>query len=243
MKKNRIITLAAVLFFTVSGCNTTQKSSGFVSIKDTLSNHSTKVKIEAKKGKAFNHPTFVIWQESMTGEFIKTLFLTKAYSTGTFGHAMVGDTMWLNKSGESIQPAALPYWTHKKGLIKGKSLVPTPDNPYVDGFTGATPKSDFDFSTSVESKNRFRILVEVNQTWDWNKFWTNNKFPESNAYKHSAQPSLVYAVTVNSSDKEYFMNPVGHGDPKGESGKLFTDLRGHTSAKEIFEYIKITIEH
>jgi len=201
------------------------------------------INLKATQGKAFNHPTFAIWQEDMAGNFIKTLFLTKSYASGTFGHELVGDSIWLSRSGKSIQPAALPYWTFKKGQISGDTKVPSPDSPYIDGFTGATPQSSFEFKTGLESEDtQFRILLEVNQTWDWNKYWTNNKYPESKAYKHSAQPSVIYAVTINSSEKEYFMNLIGHGDPRGETGKLFTDLSNFTSAKEIFEMIKISVK-
>jgi hypothetical protein len=84
-------------------------------------------------------------------------------------------------------------------------------------------------------------LIEVNQTWDWNEFWTNNKFPENSAYKHSAQPSLIYATTVREGEHEFHLNPIGHGDAKGESGKLYTDISSITTAKNIFRAINIEI--
>jgi hypothetical protein len=84
--------------------------------------------------------------------------------------------------------------------------------------------------------------MEVNQAWDWNKFWTNNKYPDNPAYKHSAQPALIYAVSVDKSGESYYLNPIGHADPKGESGKLYTNLNSLTSAKHIFETIKITLK-
>ncbi len=178
----------------------------------------------------------------MNGKYIRTLFITKSYASGIFGHQIVGDSIWMSKAGKSIQPAALPYWTYKKGLINGKILVPTPENQFVDAVTGATPESDFEFKSMISLKDSTtRILLEVNQTWDWNRFWTNNKFPDSPAYKHSSQPSLIYAVTVNISDKTFYLNPIGHGCPKGESGKLFTDISTLTTAKEIFKEIKIMI--
>ncbi|MBN2893477.1 MAG: hypothetical protein JXL97_16505 [Bacteroidales bacterium] len=237
-----LITIFAILLI-ISGCKTTETQ--ITEYRDSIyvsSNINEKeAAISILKGEKFNHPTFVIWQEDMEGNFVQTIFITKSYASGVFGHGMVGDSMWMDKPGESIQPAALPYWTHKKGLINGKNLVPTPQNPYVDAYTGATPTNDFVFETILE-EGQYKILLEVNQTWDWNKFWTNNKFPESDAYKHSAQPSIIYAVTINSDDKEYFLNPIGHGDPKGESGKLFTDLSTLTTAKEIFKSIKVSFK-
>jgi hypothetical protein len=90
-------------------------------------------------------------------------------------------------------------------------------------------------------KEPFRILLEVNQPWDWNKYWTNGKYPNNEAYKHSAQPSMVYAVTIDKNQSQFYLNPVGHGDPKGESGKLYTNLTTITSAKEIFKYVSVEL--
>lgn len=206
-------------------------------------NDSNNFQIELQPGSSYNHPSFVIWTEDTDENYIKTLFITKSYASGIFGHKMVGDSMWLNVSGESIQPAAMPYWTHKKGLINDKSLVPTPENPFVDAYTGATPKARFVFSDTINRKSKYRILLEVNQSWDWNDYWTNNKFPSSNAYKHSAQPSLIYAATINSTDTVFYLNPIGHGSPTGEDGRLYTNLKSISTASDIFSYIKVTIKN
>lgn len=207
-----------------------------------MKNPGTDLKVSLKTGSEINHPTYAIWMEDMNGHYIKTLFVTKSYASGIFGHEMVGDTVWMPKPGASFQPAALPYWTHKKGPINGKDLVPTAKNPFVDGYTGATPKGDMTFSTRIGINTPFRILLEVNQAWDWNKYWTNNKYPDNPAYKHSAQPSLVYAVSVLNDTDVYYLNPVGHGDPKGESGKLYTNISSVTTAKNIFESISISLK-
>jgi len=241
MKTNNFL-LLIFLFLFFASCKTSEKTSETTVINDLIVIESSeKLKLSLLKGEAFNNPTFVIWQEDMNGNYLKTLFITKSYASGIFGHQLVGDSIWLNKSGKSIQPAALPYWTHRKGLIKGKDLVPNPENPFVDGFSGATPNANFELNTSVKNQNnQYRILVEVNQTWDWNKFWTNNKYPDSPAYKHSSQPSLIYAVTITAEGNEFYLNPIGHGCATGESGKLFTDITTLTSAKNIFKEIKVT---
>lgn len=197
------------------------------------------ITISGSIGKGHNHPSFVIWQENMQGEIMRTLFITKSYASGIFGHANVSDSTWLDQPGKSYQPSALPYWTMKKGKIANKTYVPTPENPFVDAVSGATPIANFVFSTQIESFENTRILMEVNQAWDWNDYWTNDKFIGSESYKHSAQPSLIYSVTLNNIDSVFYLNPIGHGDPRGESGKLFTDLNGFTTAKEIFKEIKI----
>lgn len=245
MKKSIILLTLSLLL--VWGCKTNKNQIEFVKITDSVSynvlSDGQKIELQVTKGNEFNHPTFVIWQEDLQGNFLKTLFVTESYAKGVFGHQMVGDSMWLDKPGASYQPAALPYWTFKKGKINNNGYVPTTDNPYVDGYSGATPIGDFAFTTKTDNSNKkYIIYLEVNQTWDWNKYWTNNKFPDNDAYKHSAQPSIIYAVTINDQDSIYFLNPIGHGDPKGETGKLYTNLSTLTTAKNIFESIKITIE-
>ena len=205
-------------------------------------NNSKGFEIELKPGSSFNHPTFSIWVEDMNENYLKTLFITKSYASGIFSHKMVGDSIWLPESGESIQPAALPYWTYKKGLINHKTLIPKPENPFVDAYTGATPNGKFSLTDKPLNMLKYRIMVEVNQTWDWNDYWTNNKFPASNAYKHSAQPSVIYSVAINTEDSLFYLNPIGHGSPTGENGKLYTDLSTLSTALDIFSSIKITIK-
>jgi hypothetical protein len=218
-------------------------------IRSKLILHNTKlndghhdVEIHISNGQGFNHPTYVIWEEDYEGNYIRTIYITRSYASGSFGRQMLGDSMWLNTSGSSHQPAALPYWTHKKGLIDAKNLIPTPENPYVDAYSSATLQQNFTLTSKVgKENNKYKLLLEVNQSWDWNHFWTNNKYPESRAYKNSAQPSVIYAVSINNEQDQFFMNPIGHGDPKGESGKLFTDLSTLTSSRDIFREIRIEI--
>lgn len=227
----------------VNSCVTSNKSVQYDELKDKIivDNNSHGLLLEFEKGKAFNHPTFVIWAEDLDGKYLKTIYITKSYSSGIYANQMHGDTLWLPQQGPSYQPAALPYWTHKKGLIDNVGLIPTPDHPFVDAYIGATPQNSFRFETQNIDQN-YRLLVEVNQAWDWNKFWTNNKYPENEAYKHSAQPSLIYAVIIDSADSVLYLNPIGHGSPTGENGKLYTDLTTITSAKQIFSSIRALIK-
>jgi len=220
-------------------CKTSENSVSLTEYKDSLLvNNSGELSIYLNKGKSFYHPTFVIWVEDMEGQYLKTLFITQSYASGIFEHKMIDDKTWANEPGASAQPAALPYWTHKKGLIDDKYLVPIPEHPFVDAYTGATPKGNFSFKTSNFHENNYQLILEVNQSWDWNAYWTNNKYNDSEAYKHSAQPSLIYSATVNDSDSIFYLRLIGHGDPKGETGKLFSDTTTLTTAKNIFSSLK-----
>jgi hypothetical protein len=245
MKQIIPIIFTIILSLTLFTCDTTRSSVEIEQYKDSLkiTDNNESIVISILKGKSYNHPTFVIWMEDMQERYLETIFITKSFATGVFGHGALSDSTWDNKPGESIQPAALPYWSYKKGLIDNTVIVPTKDHPFVDAYTGATPKGDFEFETGRgKAKRPYRILVEVNQTWDWNNYWTNNKYPESVNYKHSAQPSLVYSVTIGETGNAFYLNPIGHGDPKGESGSLYTDISTLTGAKEIFKTIKVNIK-
>jgi len=85
--------------------------------------------------------------------------------------------------------------------------------------------------------------MEINQPWDSNLFWNNAKDPSDWNYSASLQPALVYAVTIDTSEKgtEYFLNPIGHSHWSGKDGKLYTDLTSITTAKNIVEKVKVKI--
>lgn len=227
----------------INSCKTVDNKTSLTEYKDALVvNNSDELSIYLDKGKAFNHPTFVIWVEDMEGQYLKTLYITQSYASGIFEHKMIDDKTWGKEPGASVQPAALPYWTHKKGLIDDKYLIPVPEHPFVDAYTGATPKGNFNFKTSQLAEKKYQLLLEVNQTWDWNAYWTNNKYEDSDAYKHSAQPSLIYSAIVNDRDSLFHFNLIGHGDPTGESGKLFPDTTTLTTAKNIFSSLNAQIK-
>lgn len=244
MKLNVFFLIIIFFGISINACKTGEKSANSsVVYQDSLVVKSgDKMTIILKNGDAFNHPTYVIWKEDMNGNYIETIFITESYASGIFGHQMLGDSVWLDQKGSSYQPAALPYWTFKKGPIDEKYMVPTPEHPFVDAYAGATPSGDFQFMTTTDDQlDQYRLLLEVNQAWDWDKYWTNDKYPDSDAYKHSAQPSVIYAVRINLQDSLFYLNPIGHGDPTGVTGKLFTDISTLSTAKQIFQTVTISI--
>ena len=42
--------------------------------------------LDFRKGPAHNHPSFVLWAEDTDGNFIQTLFISKAVGTGIYDH-------------------------------------------------------------------------------------------------------------------------------------------------------------
>jgi hypothetical protein len=200
--------------------------------------------LEFEKGKEHNHPSFVLWAEDSEGNYIQTLFITVSLGTGVFGHGDASSGKWM--PGKIIRPAAVPYWAHKRGVKTENGLyMPTKHNPVPDAYTGATPPGNFQIITKFDEMppDSFRLLFEINQSWDWNEYWTNNKFPDDQEYKTSCQPALVYMAEIDLQDPQEFyeMKVIGHSHYSGKTGELFTDLSTISTALEIAKDIRITI--
>lgn len=199
--------------------------------------------IEVVKGPEHNHPSMVIWTEDLEGNYIETLFITRYVGTGTFAHGALNAGKWSSQPGTARRPASLPYWAHQRGVKAPDGLyIPSSDAPMPDAVTSATPKGSYRLRTALSElqNGKFRILMEVNQPWDSNKYYTNSLYPGDSNYLTSLQPSIVYAVTVDPDNNEpLYLNPIGHGDPNGSSGKLYTDLTQITTAREIIYSISI----
>lgn len=192
--------------------------------------------IDFQQGKSHNHPTFAFWLEDLEGNYLQTLFVTQSIAKGIYAYADAGDGTWKNKEGKAYRPAALPIWQNKKAELKAD----------VDAVSGATPKGNFVLKSWMANspKKKINLLMEINQPWDWNKYWTNNKYPDNQNYKTSCQPSLLYQVSIDLSNKgtEYYLNPVGHGHYAGDNGNLYTDLTTFTTALNITKSVKVRIE-
>ena len=248
MKKNGFLAIVIIFLLTIFiGC-TANKKLIHQQLNDTiisgLSSSGVSFDIEFFVGKAHNHPTFTVWTETMSEEFVETLFVTKFIGTGVFGYAPTAQGEWQRQPGRAMRPAALPYWMHKHGGKGQKEIkIPTPENPEPDAITGATPKAGFLLKTNASQpyQEKFRLLVEVNQTWDWNEYWTNSLYPNDVDYKTSCQPSVIYAVTIDPANpqQEYYLNPIGHGHYSGKDGKLYTDISSLTTALHIFDRVVV----
>lgn len=198
--------------------------------------------LEFLKGEAHNHPSFVLWAESLDGKFIQTLFITRAVGTSVYEHGNPSSGHW--EPGEIRRPASLPYWAHRRNVRSPDGLlVPSLENPVPDAYSGATPAGDFAVHARFDKDppGQFRVLFEINQTWDWNEYWTNNKYPDNDEYKTSCQPALVYMVEVDMDNPlpGYTLKPIGHSHYAGENGELFADLSTLTTALNIVQSLTL----
>lgn len=202
------------------------------------------IELKFEKGTMHNHPLFAVWLADENGKFVQTLYVSESIGKGVFKRANRETGKWI--VGEIQRPAALPYWTHARNIKNEMgTLLPTAKNPEVDAHTGATPIASYDMTLFTQEKlnGKYRLYLELNQSWDWNEFWTNNKFPDNIEYKTSSQPALVYMVEFDTnSNKNYEMKPIGHSHYAGENGELFTDLSTITTALKIAKKITISVK-
>ncbi|MCF8225106.1 MAG: DUF2271 domain-containing protein [Bacteroidales bacterium] len=229
MKSNIIRpVLGIILLFIVSGCKSTEVAEAETpeEIFSNSQGQGPALEIEFTRGEAHNHPLMAIWIEDMDNNYVQTLYVAESLGKGIFQHGDATTGKWL--PAEIRRPAALPVWSHSRGVKEPDGLfVPIPEHAIPDAYTGATPSRSFLLRTKLDKPglDRFYLLFEINQTWDWNEYWTNNKYPNDNIYKTSCQPSLVYRamVDLNDNTRETKLEPIGRGHHSGKDGEIYTD--------------------
>ena len=207
-------------------------------------NGGSLIALKFEKGKELNHPLFAIWLADSEGNFLQTLYVSESIGKGVFKHVSREAGRWM--AGEIQRPAALPYWTHQRDIInEAGTLLPTPQQPVPDAYTGATPSFSFIFYlyTDKPLNGTYMLFLELNQSWDWNEHWTNNKFPGDNEYKTASQPALVYAAKIDTNSwEEMELKPVGHSHYSGKDGKLYDNLNTLSTALKITKRITVAVK-
>ena len=214
-------------------------------INSNIDGRGPEISLELYKGKSFYYPLMAVWIEDEAGHYIQTLFVPVSVATGVFRYGRKEKNKWI--SAPKRAPQILPYWSHKRGVIASDGLyMPETENPVPDAYSGATPIQSFVLNTRADKELPvvFRVLLEINQNWDWNDYWTNDKFPDDENYKMSCQPALVYEAVIDSrhSEKVYSMKPFGHSHYSGKTGELFTDLSTLTTALQIADSIIVRVK-
>ena len=245
MKSHQIIVFLMLLGLSVSACKSSRLPAAEIPEKfsSNITGTGAELEIEFIRGEEHNHPLMAIWTEDMDGNYIQTLFVAESLGKGIFQHGDATSGQWLPAA--IRRPAALPVWAHSRGIVQPDSLfVPTPENAVPDAYTGATPLISFELNTRLDKAGteKFYVLFEINQTWDWNEYWTNNKFPDDEVYKSSCQPSLIYRalIDLNDNQKKTPMELIGRGHHSGRNGEIYGDLETMTTALNITKSIQVT---
>jgi hypothetical protein len=205
------------------------------------------LEIKFLKDKAFNQPTFAFWVEDTEGNYIETLYVTNYLATGTYKHARLGEGEPLSKRGPAKRPSTLPYWLHKRNIRSdGITYLPTPEKPVPDAITSATPQTSFVLKTVCVSKlpRKFKVMMEINQPWDYNEYWNKERFPGEFDYSYSCQPALVYSteIDLDNLQKEFSLSLIGHSHYSGKNGELFEDTSTLTTAKNIVKKVEVLVK-
>jgi Domain of unknown function (DUF4405) len=185
-------------------------------------------------------PQIVVWMETLEGKYIDTLYITGKTSDSSYRSKDPAVDL-------VRRPEALPYWSHKRG-IKSVDGLYTPDqhNSDLDGIAAATPKVDYQVSMSAPKMGRYKLMIEVNRTYDFNEYYNKTRFPDDAIYSgsgSSGQPSLIYETIIDSNQPgQHLFQLVGHGHHSGKDGSLYTDLSNITTAKQILDFIVANIE-
>jgi hypothetical protein len=238
----------AILVMTISviyatGCRSVRMAEQYPT--DTIYSNTSAtgypIELIFKRGSAHNHPLMAVWITDTTNKYIETLFIAESIGKGYFSYGDKSTGKWL--PGEIRRPAALPVWSYSRNIkdVDGL-LIPSKNNPMPDAVTGATPPNNFVLKTKTTSRDYsvFDLYFEINQTWDWNEYWTNNKYPDDAQYKTSCQPALVYKARIDT--RKNFVETldlIGRSSYNGSDGKTYTDLETITTAKHIAESISI----
>ena len=204
----------------------------------------TPVTLELFMGESFYYPLMAIWLEDVDSNYIQTLFVAKSVAEGVFKYGRQEKNRWVEAPKRA--PQTLPYWAHKRGVKASDGLfMPEPGNEVPDAYSGPTPVTGFILNSKADTALpvTFRVMLEINQNWDWNEYWTNNKYPDDEFYKMSCQPALVYEALVDgrSASASYKMKVIGHSHYSGRTGELFRDLSTITTALNIADSIIVKI--
>jgi hypothetical protein len=243
-----ILLIIAVIF--LASCGSSRKPSSQadhgvqVEFVSNASGRGPSITIDLRQGESFYYPLMAVWLEDMQGNYIQTLYVAKSVATGIFRFGGQTSREWVE--GPKRAPQTLPYWAHKRGVEASDGLfMPEPTNPVPDAYTGATPTTGFILNARADNElpAEYRILLEINQNWDWNRFWTNNKYPGDENYAMSAQPAVVYEAIIDGRKPgRISMTPIGHSHYSGKTGELFSDLSTLTTALRIVESVTVEVK-
>lgn len=214
-------------------------------VTTNMKGQGPEISLELFKGEAFYYPLIAVWLENENGKYIQTLYIAQSVATGIFKYGKQANNKWVTAPKRA--PQTLPYWAHKRGVKASDGLyMPDPQNPVPDAYSGATPTTGFTLRSKADNAlpDKFRVLMELNQNWDWNEYWTNDKYPDDEFYKMSCQPALVYETFIDTKSlkQSYEMKPVGHSHYSGQTGELFPDLSTLTSALHIADSVIVRIK-
>ncbi|MBN1500939.1 MAG: hypothetical protein JW982_12335 [Spirochaetes bacterium] len=163
-------------------------------------------------------PQVALWTETTDGKFIETVYVSKkAYK-------------WYKKGTED-RLDVLPVWQSR-------------ENSDVDAVSGATISEESSLHREISSADgKIIMFAEINNSFDYNDFYTEKGDGGTVKTGVNGQPSLIYSVEIDFGvKKQYKMNLTGHGSIGRKSGVIGTDMNRISTAKNIVRSIYVTVK-
>ncbi len=187
-------------------------------------------------------PQMAFWSENASGKTL-VYFVTEKF----------GKASWRGAPGDKSEirrPSALPRFSYEYGKSLGQGMfLPDRNTPMPDTVTSATPSEGFErsFTLTYENGGETAFYFEVNHSTDFNVTYPKDADEEDARYSGgkygSGQPALIYGVNADlSKPGVYAMRLLGHAEPSGKDGGLYSDLSGITTAADIVGSVEIIIE-
>lgn len=232
------------------------------------------ITIDFRKGSHFTWPQYAIWLETMEGEFVQPLFITSKLANNNFVNKVskknAGQVLTSNpftseeldfrdvfdfivepaSKRQRLRPESLPVFLHQLGLISEEGVrVPTKKDVIADSYTGATILDNFLYTskTDAELHGEYRLRFEINQSFDFNAYYSSDRFPNDAIYSgngYSAQPSVIYEAIIDFCDQQrfYVMSAIGHGHHSGKNGGLYPNLDQLSTALDVVDRIIVEVD-
>lgn len=226
-----------------------------IEVMEMNMDNDIQLSIDLLRAEFYWHPQMAVWIEDTLGQYVETLFVSKATAQGLFfgGRSKENFKEFDEKktgSGEYRRVNALPVWSHQRGVKYADGMyVPTQEEPLPDAITGATFIDNFRLISSTTNAAEFQVRVEINVAFDDNEFYSEYDFPDDEVFHNGTgqlgQPSIIFEAAIDMNDqKEYYlMNLIGHGHRSGQTGEISRDLSKLTTAKEIVERIVVGVKN
>lgn len=185
-------------------------------------------------------PQMVVWLEDLDGSYRETLYVTGKAGSSSYDEGSLFEPALV------ARPEALPYWGHKRGVTSADgSFTPPVGSSELDAMTAATPLSDHQVVIDAPAAGRYRLLLEINRSFDFNDYYSPSRFPDDPVYSgfgSSGQPSLIYAAEIELGQTgEYLLSLQGRGHHSGADGTLYSDLEGISTAREMLDFVVVKV--
>ncbi len=211
--------------------------------------------LDLRKGPYFQYPTYAFWLETEAGAFIRPIYVTRKLAQNDFFvRAYKNENGWQfddepQSKSTRWRPESLPVFLHRAGLVAHAGAAqPESNQPVADAYTGATMLNSFTLTSSLAlpASRRFKILFEINHSFDFNEFYSEDRFPDDPVYSgngYSAQPSLIYAADIDLNRDENFveLRLQGRGHHSGQDGDIHRDMDNMTTALELVDRIIVDL--